>query len=69
MFKIFQLRYERLDIQFECTNAAKNLANAAKNIGRALIFLLNSGANSLLIGDLLGRFNINSFLDLCFNAA
>lgn len=62
MFKIFQLRYERLDIQFECTIAAKNL-------GRALIFLLNSGANSLLIGDLLGRFNINSFLDLCFNAA
>lgn len=69
MFKIFHLRYERLDIQFECTIAAKNLANAAKNIGRALIFLLNSGANSLLIGDLLGRFNINSFLDLCFNAA
>ena len=28
MFKIFQLRYERLDIQFECTNAAKNLARA-----------------------------------------
>ena len=40
MFKIFQLRYERLDIQFECTNAAKNLANAAKNLGRALIFFV-----------------------------
>lgn len=26
MFKIFQLRSERLDTQFECTNAAKNLA-------------------------------------------
>ena len=33
MFKIFQLRYQRLDIQFECTNAAKNLA-------RALIFFV-----------------------------
>ena len=33
MFKIFQLRYERLDIQFECTIAAKNLA-------RALIFFV-----------------------------
>ena len=52
MFKIFQLRYERLDIQFECTNAAKNVA-------RAPYFLLNSGSNSLLIGDLLGRFKIN----------
>ncbi len=40
MFKIFQLRYERLDIQFECTIAAKNLANAAKNLARALIFFV-----------------------------
>jgi len=28
MFKIFQLRSKRLEIQFECTNAAKNLARA-----------------------------------------
>ncbi len=47
MFKIFQLRYERLDIQFECTiaaknlaNAAKNLDNAAKNLARGLIFFV-----------------------------
>ena len=40
MFKIFQLRYERLDIQFECTIAAKNLANAAKNLARAPYFFV-----------------------------
>ena len=40
MFKIFQLRYARLDIQFECTNAAKNLANAAKNLARAPYFFV-----------------------------
>jgi len=28
MFKIFQLRSKRLEIQFEYTNAAKNLARA-----------------------------------------
>ena len=28
MFKIFQLRSKRLEIQFDCTNAAKNLARA-----------------------------------------